>query len=183
MNKNNKDQSIFHKEILFRAIRCLNSSDYEIRSKGIVGLRKESQQSKLARSKLKKLIYDPDGCIRIIAAEALSTTQSYPADAIPVLKTTLEIGLEINITAEIEPWLRICLGALYNYGESAINTENIVWKYLYAQSNKNLKLYTIRLLSCFAKISEESWTILCLLCQHEDLDVKNCAVEMLERCK
>lgn len=179
MDKNNQDRRVIHKEILFEAIRCLNKSDYEIRSKGLVKLRDQSSDSELARIKLRDLIYDSDGCMRILAAEALSITRSHSYDAIPVLEATLEIGREMNISPVLEPWLRICLGALYRYGKAAITAENIVWQYLYAQANQNLKLYATRLLSRLAKFSDASWAILCLLCQHEDSEIRTYARQIV----
>jgi len=103
MNNCHQDRRVLDKEVLFEAMRCLNDSDYEIRSKGLVGLREQSKNSELARGKLRELIYDSDGCMRILAAEALSITQSHPSDAIPVLEAALEVGREMDITAEIEP--------------------------------------------------------------------------------
>ena len=174
-----EDRKVIHREVLFKAIHSLSDSDFEVRSKGLFELREQSKESKLAQAKLRDLIYDADGCIRILAAEALSITQSYPHDAIPVLETTLEVGREIEITEKQEPSLRICLGALYNYGEAAMTAEAIVWQYLYAQPNPNLKIYSIRLVSRLAKYSEASWTILCLLCQHQDPIIRNYAREIM----
>ena len=109
MDSFNEDDRIIHKEILFKSIRYLNNSDYDVRSKGMVQLREESKSSELARSKLRDLIYDNDGCLRMLAAEALSLTQSHPLHAIPVLRTALEVGRSMEITQTVEPWLRICL--------------------------------------------------------------------------
>ena len=78
----------------------------------------------------------------------------------------------IEITDIIEPWIRICLGALFNYGEASLSSERIAWKYLYTQPNENLVLYAIRLVSRFAKISDPSWTILCLLCKHQNSRIR-----------
>lgn len=157
----------------------LNKSDYDIRAKGMVCLREESQRSDLARAKLRDLIYDDDGSIRILAAEALSTTQSYPSDAIPLLEAVLEVGCTMEITDGVEPWIRICLGALFNYNEAASSSEILVWPYLYAQPNTNLILYATRLVSLFAKFSDASRTILCLLCQHHDSHIRNYARELM----
>lgn len=179
MDSFNEDDRIIHKEILFKSIRYLNNSDYDVRSKGMVQLREESKSSELARSKLRDLIYDNDGCLRMLAAEALSLTQSHPLHAIPVLRTALEVGRSMEITQTVEPWLRICLGALFNYGDMALSTENIVWQYLYAQPNENLRLYAVQLVSRFSKVSDASLAILCLLCQHQDSHIRNYARELM----
>jgi len=174
-----EDQKVIHKQTLFQAMRCLNELDYDVRSKGMVYLREESKGSELARSKLRELIYDDDGCIRMLAAEALSLTQSYPSDAIPVLEVALEVAQPMEITGAVEPWLRICLGALFNYGDVAISSEGIVWQYLYAQPNQNVMLYAVRLVSRFARFSDASWAILCLLCQHQNSRIQNYARELM----
>jgi hypothetical protein len=179
MNHFNEDRRVIHKEILFQSIRYLNDSDYEIRTKGMAQLREESKRSELARSKLRDLIYDDDGCLRMIAVEALSLTQSHPLDAIPVLERALEVGRPMEITDAIEPWLRICLGALFNYGDTALSAKSIVWQYLYAQPNQNLILYAVRVVSLFSKLSDASWTILCLLCQHHVSHIRNYARELM----
>jgi hypothetical protein len=170
---------VIHKERLFQSLTHLNNSDYGLRSAGMVQLREESKGSELARSKLRDLIYDDDGCLRMLFAEALSLTQSHPKDAIPVLETALEVGRKLTITDGVEPWLRMCLGALFNYGDMALPTEKVVWEYLYAQPNPNLRRYAARLVSRFSKFSNASWSILCLLCQHQDEGLRTYARDLM----
>jgi hypothetical protein len=179
MDNFHKDQKLIHTKALFQALRCLNALDFETKTKGMAYLREESKNSEIVRQKIRDLIYDDDGCIRILAAESLSLTQSYSSDAIPLLEAALEVGMQMEITDKSEPWLRICLGALYNYGEASIPTERIVWQYLYAQTNENLILYAIRLVSRFAKFSDPSWTILCLLCKHQNSTIREYAREIM----
>ena len=180
MNDSHKNNKIIHRQLLFKALSSLSSTDYATRTEGMVHLREESLQSDIARSKLRDLIYDDDGCIRILAAEALSLTQSYPSDAIPVLEATLEAGTDVEITDKVEPWIRICLGALYNYGEAAKSAESLAWPYLYAQPSKNLTLYAARFISRFAGSTDATWTILCLLCRHEDPEIRNYVREIMK---
>lgn len=172
MDAFNEASRVIHKERLFQSLTHLNSLDYGFRSKGMVQLREESKSSELAQAKLRDFIYDDDGCLRMLAAEALSLTQSHPTDAIPVLGTALEVGRKLTITDAVEPWLRMCLGALFNFSDLALPTEKVVWEYLYAQPNLNLRHYAARLVSRFSKYSNASWTILCLLCQHQDEDLR-----------
>jgi hypothetical protein len=170
---------IFHKEKLFQAIKSLNDSDHAVRRKGGIQLREEGKASTLARSKLRELIYDNDGCLRILAAEALSHTQSHPLDAVPVLETALDVGRSMEITKSLETWLRLCLGALYNFGDKALSAERSVWPYLHTQPNINLMLYATRVVSRFAKSSGASWTIFCLLCHHQDLTIRDYARKLM----
>jgi len=67
MDKNHKDRVIVHAKFLFESLRYLKESEYEICLQGIIELRKLSLESDLAPDKLRQLIYDEDGAIRIIS--------------------------------------------------------------------------------------------------------------------
>ena len=66
-------------------------------------------------------IFDPDGHVRILAAEALARAGLYPAEAIPVLVAVLAVGDQSDIAtvAHAKEWRRTAAGAIGRYGNEA----------------------------------------------------------------
>lgn len=79
-----------------------------------------------------------------------------------------------------EPWLKVALGAIANYEEASILAEESVWPYIYTQDNLNLQLYAITAMSKMAKVSNASWTILCLLCQHSNQAIRDFSRDLMK---
>lgn len=66
-------------------------------------------------------IWDPDGHVRILAAEALARQGFCPDEALPVLITVLEVGDKADI-AQIpnsKQWRRVAAGVIQHYGPQA----------------------------------------------------------------
>ncbi|MBI4684093.1 MAG: HEAT repeat domain-containing protein [Nitrospirae bacterium] len=173
MVPSDKDNILVQAKTILAYFRTANSSDYSCQTNGLTELRQLAIDSEAARDELRRLIYEGDSAIRILAAEALSRTASFPADAIPVLIAALDVGREPSMAEISEPWLRIALGAIANFEEDLILAEKSVWPYIYTQNNINLQLYAITAVSKMAKVSSASWTILCLLCNHENQIIRD----------
>ena len=173
MTDSSTGNRLIHKEKLFDAMRNLRYADYEEKAKGIEKLKEESKSSKLAIRKLKELLFNDDACVRILAAEALSITGSFPDEVVPFLKKVLKRSRTDNVSASTEPWLRRCLSGLYNYGALAMSAERTVWMYLYGHPFQDLKMDAAKVVSRFASKSVASWTILALLCRHRDTDIRH----------
>jgi hypothetical protein len=156
----------------------LRLEDYDRRVPGLLELRKQAQTSQNARDILRNLIYDDDGAIRMLAAEALSKTRAYPEDSVPVLKTVLDVTFENNLFEKARDWLFIALGALGNYGEYAVEAEESAWPYLYAQEDLQIKLRTMNFLSKVAPFSAASRSILKLLRSHVNKEIRKYAEQI-----
>jgi hypothetical protein len=146
--------------------------DTDERLQGILSLRELARTSQAARERLREFIWDDDGTIRFHAAEALSWTRSLPEDAVPVLCAVLSVCNERGRIEADRAWAGVAMGALEHYGADALPAEAEVWPYLYAQSDEALRRVAIRVIANLAPVSSASWTILCLLCRHEDGGVR-----------
>ena len=167
-------------EAILAYFQASDGSDYSRQLNGLMDLRQLSTDSEAARNELRRLIYEGDGAIRIHAAEALSLSCSYPKDAIPVLIAVLDVCRENDMIEKSESWLKVALGAIANYKEDAILAEDSVWPYIYTQENLNLQLFAITAISQMAKVSNASWTILCLLCRHENQAIRDFSRAIME---
>ena len=169
---------IVHAEVLFSSLSVLGREDYMKRVPGLLELRKQSKSSQKAKDILKDLIYDKDGAIRMLAAEALSKTKAYPEHSVPVLQAVLEVTVEKDLIENGRDWLTIAFGALGNYGEHAVLAEESAWPYIYAQDNFQIKIRAMNFLSKIAPFSTASRTILKLLCNHENEEIRKYAIQL-----
>lgn len=105
------------KNLIFHA----HNQDSDIRINAIVQLRDYTNIPEVAHT-LRSLIYDVNGNVRILAAEALSKARLFPEDAIPVLITTLEVidDPHISKVAHSKEWRRVAAGSLRFYGSKAV---------------------------------------------------------------
>jgi len=167
------DKVLLHTKTLLAYFTVRDSEDYTSIHSTIKELRELSYSSNKAKEKLLELIYSENIHTKIHSAESLSFTKSYPREVIPVFQAFLDVGREQNKINEMDGWLRLCLGSLARYEENAILAENNIWDYLYTQNNINLILYAIEALAKISKVSTASWTILCLMCRHEDKTIRD----------
>ena len=173
MNPSDKENILVQAEAILAYSRASDGGDYSRQTNGLMELRQLAENSESARDELRRLIHEGDGAVRILAAEALSRTASYPEDAIPVLIAVLDVCREHNMVESWEPWLKVALGAIANYEEASILAEESVWPYIYGQDDLNLQLYAITAISKMAKVSSASWAILCLSCQHANQAIRD----------
>lgn len=164
---------------IFAYLQAAKDDDHGSRIEGVLELRRMHAGSKDVIQELRRLIYSDDGSVRIYAAEALSQTASYADDAIPVLQAVLDVIRENGWTERREEWARMALGAIAHYGDAAVVAETSVWPYIYTQKNVNLQLYAIQATAKMARVSEASWTVLCLLCRHEEQEIRQFAIELM----
>lgn len=143
-------------------------ADWEQSASAVKELRKVAETSPDARDELVKLIYHPDGQVRTMAAEALARVHSAPQEAIPVLCAVLDVYSEMGYPEDREIYARVALGSLSSYGKEAVAAERIVWRYLHCQENLNLRMYAAQVVINIAISSPASWTIMSLLCEHQD---------------
>ena len=163
-----------------RAIfQASQAPDIEERLRGIITLRELSRTSEAARDRLKELIWADDGCIRFHAAEALSWTRSFPEEAVPVLCAVLSVCNERGRIEADRIWAGVAIGALEHYGTEALPAEEEVWPYLYAQDDEALRRMAMRVVASLAPVSNASWTIMCLLCRHEEPTVREQAKSIM----
>jgi len=153
---------------------------YEERIQGILAFRSEVKSSREAQEALRSCLSEEDGAIRVCAAEALSLARAYPEDGIPVLVTVLQVARERNEIARDEQWAGIAIAALTNYGPLAIDIQHSVWPFLYAfPTTQTLKRLATRFVMRLARTSSASWTLACLLCHHEDKDLRELAQSIM----
>ena len=151
--------------------------DWETTSEALVQLRKDAESNADAREELLKLIYHENGSVRILAAEALARVHTAAEHAIPVLCAVLDVHREQGYPPERENWARLALGALGHYGDEALIAEKVVWPYLHCQNNLNLRMYAAQVVINVAIRSNASWTIMSLLCDHQDSTLRAFARE------
>lgn len=174
------DSVVLHTKALLAFFSVKETEDYKSIYDTIKELQELSYSSEVAKAKLLSLIYSENIHTKIHAAESLSFTKSYPEEVIPVFQAFLEVAREQDKINECDGWLRLCLASIERYDEKAILAEKNVWEYLYTQKNTNLILYAIKSLSKIAKVSTASWTILCLLCHHEDETIRSFARDLMK---
>ncbi len=175
-----KNKVLLHTKTLLAYFTVIDSEDYTSIYNTIKELRELSYSSIKAKEKLLELIYSENIHIKIHAAESLSFTKSYPEEVIPVFQAFLDVAREQNKIAEMDGWLRLCLDSIGRYKEKAILAEKNIWEYLYTQNNVNLILYAIKALTKVAKVSTASWTILCLMCRHENETIKEFSRDLMK---
>ena len=171
---------LLHTKTLLAYFTVRDSEDYTSIYNTIKELSELSYSSNKAKEKLLELIYSENIHTKIHAAESLSFTKSYPEEVIPVFQAFLDVGREQNKIDEMDGWLRLCLGSIARYEEKAILAEKIIWEYLYTQNNVNLILYAIKALAKIAKVSTASWTILCLMCRHENETIREFSSDLMK---
>ena len=98
----------------------LHSPEKETRMQAVTGLREHTSVPEAVHA-LRMSLFDPDGHVRILAAEALARAGLYPDEAIPVLVAVLEVTDQTNIAAvpHAKEWRRVAAGALQFYGSRA----------------------------------------------------------------
>ncbi|NCQ18249.1 MAG: hypothetical protein GW805_08000 [Ignavibacteria bacterium] len=175
-----KDMVISHTKALLAYFTVKDTEDYRSIYDTIKELRELSFSSDVAKNKLLKLIYSENINTKMHSAESLSFTKSFPEEVIPVFQAFLEVAREQDKVDEMDGWLRLCLGSIARYEDKAMLAEKNVWEYLYTQKNVNLILYAIEALSKIAKVSTASWTILCLMCHHEDETIRNFSKDLMK---
>lgn len=173
------DKILLHTKALLTYYSVKGMNDFEPIYHTMKELRELSFTSETAKEKLLSLIYSENVHTKIHAAEALSFTKSYPSEVIPVFKTFLDVAREQNKIDDVEGWLRLSLGSIARFEEEAIMAEKNVWEYLYTQSNINLILYAITALAKISKVSTASWTILCLMCRHENETISTFSKDLM----
>ena len=172
MSKDNQ-KIIYDLQATFNSLKDIHDPKFKNRIKGIVRLRVEGHFSKIAKEHLKKLLSHKNIYIQILAAEALSDTRAFPNEVITCLREFLEQVMNNGYYNECNCLLIIALKSLEKYKEKAISAEKIIWNYIYAQKNHEIILKAIKIISWLSKISSASWTILCLLCRHEDQIIRD----------
>lgn len=174
------DKILLHTKALLTYYALKEMNDFEHIYHTMKELRELSFTSQTAREKLLTLIYSDNVHTKIHAAESLSYTKSYPEEVIPVFQTFLDVALKQNKIDDVEGWLTLSLGSIARFEEEAIKAEKNVWEYLYTQNNVNLILYAIKALAEIAKVSTASWTILCLMCHHENESIRNFSRDLMK---
>ena len=174
------DKILLHTKALLTYYTLKEMKDFEPIYNTMKELRELSFTSKTAKEKLLSLIYSDNVHTKIHVAESLSFTKSYPEEVIPVFQTFLDVAREQNKIEDVEGWLRFSLGSIARFEEEAIIAEKNVWEYLYTQDNINLILYAIKALAKIAKVSTASWTILCLMCHHENESIRNFSRDLMK---
>lgn len=158
------DKILVHTKASLAYFTVKDTDDYSSIYKTIKELRKLSFSSSITKEKLLELVYSENIHTKIHAAESLSFTKSLPEEVIPVFQAFLEVVCEQNKIAEMDGWLRLSFVSIERYDEKAIIAEKIIWEFLYTKKNSSLILYSIKALSRNAKVSDVSWTVLCLMC-------------------
>jgi len=174
------DKILIHTKTLLAYFTVKDTDDYQSIYPTIKELRELSFSSDTAKEKLLELIYSENIHTKIHSAESLSFTKSYPEEVIPVFQTFLDVAREQYKIDEMDGWLRLCLGSIARYEDKAILAEKNVWEYLYTQNNVNLILYAIEALAKITKVSTASWTILCLMCHHEDETIREFSKNLMK---
>lgn len=142
--------------------------DWEQSSSALIELRRAAETSFDAREELVKLIHHPDGMVRFMAAEALARVHTAPQEAIPVLCAVLDVYADMGYPEDNETQARLALGSLAHFGEEAVVAQEIVWRFLHCQKNLNLRMYAAQVVVNVASVSTASWTVMSLLCEHQD---------------
>jgi len=171
---------LLHTKTLLAYFTVKASEDYTSIYNTIKDLRELSYSSNEAKEKLLEFIYSENIHTKIHAAESLSFTKAYPEEVIPVFQAFLDVAREKNKIEEMDGWLRLCFGSIARYEETGILAERNIWEYLYTQNNVNLILYAIKALAKIAKVSNASWTILCLMCRHENETIKEFSKDLMK---
>jgi hypothetical protein len=156
--------------------KAQSGQTYEERIQAVDALRREVRTSEAAQEALRSCIWADDGAIRISAAESLSLARVYPDDSIPVLLAVLEVARERNEIEKDELWTGLAIGALTNYGPLAADVQHVVWPFLHCPPTTHvLQRMATRYAMRLAKTSSASWTLACLMCHHEDSDLRELA--------
>jgi HEAT repeat protein len=110
------DMDPFIQDCLLR----LHDPDKDVRMDAVVQLRDRVSVPQVQHA-LRTAIYDPDGHVRILAAEALARGKMYPNESIPVLMTVLEVVDKAYLASvpHSKEWRRVAAGALGHYGAEA----------------------------------------------------------------
>lgn len=103
-----------------RGLIRLHNGDATIRLDAVVTLRDQMDVAEVMHA-MRVLIYDPDGHVRILAAEALARQGLYASEALPVLITTLEVvdKAEVAGVPHAKEWRRVAAGVIQHYGPEA----------------------------------------------------------------
>jgi hypothetical protein len=179
VNPSDRERILAQADAILAYARAVDSSDYSSRADAVLELRELAVDSSSARDELRRLIREGDGGVRVLAAEALARTASFPDEVLPVLIATLDVYRERGLTEASEPWARVALGSIAKYGPESIMAEESVWPYLYAQHDTNLQMYAITAISRMAKASPASWTILCVMCQHANQVIRDFSRDLM----
>lgn len=149
----------------------------------LLKFRELAKRSESAWSVLVELTSHEDLTVRFLAAEALSCVHAEAKHAIPILVGVLDAYAEQGYPAEGEIFPRIALDSLVNYSTSAVAAESSVWPYLHCQTDLRLRMYAAVVVLAMSEVSTASWTIMCLLCSHEDETLREfCRDVVKKRC-
>jgi len=98
----------------------LHSEDAGVRLDAVVALRDRLDVAEVVHA-MRVLIHDPDGHVRILAAEALARRGLHAGEALPVLIATLEVidKAEIARVPHAKEWRRVAAGVIQHYGPVA----------------------------------------------------------------
>ena len=170
---------LLHTKALLAYFTVKDSNDYTSIYNTIKESRELSYSSDEAKKRLLELIFSENIHTKIHAAESLSFTKSFPQEVIPVFQAFLDVAKEQNKIDEMDGWLRLCLASIERYEDDAVFAQINIWEYLYTQKNVNLILYAVKALVKVAKISTASWTILCLMCRHENETIREFSRDLM----
>lgn len=134
----------------------------------VAKFRQLARRSDAALAVLVELTSHDDLTVRFLAAEALSRVQAEAKHAVPILAGVLDAYAAQGYPPEGEILARMALDSLANYGTTAVDAESSVWPYLHCQSDLRLRMYASLVVMGMSEASNASWTILCLLCSHQD---------------
>ena len=138
-------------------------------------LRNACRTDRQARESLVRYINEGDGRQRILAAEALSWTGECADDAVPVLTALADVRAQMEDFSEHQDWAVLGLGALGNYGPLAAPAAPAYWPLLFKPGPLNVRLYATKLAARLATEGDTHWTVWCLLCNHQEEAVRECA--------
>jgi len=101
-------------------IARLHDPDSAIRGKAVVALREHTGAPEVQHA-LRSALYDADGHVRMLAAEALARAALLRDDVIPVLLAILQVADQAHLAnvATSKQWRRVAAACLGKYGAGA----------------------------------------------------------------
>ncbi|MEK7676633.1 MAG: HEAT repeat domain-containing protein [Verrucomicrobiota bacterium] len=98
----------------------LHDPDNDTRGRAVVALREHTGAPEVQHA-LRSAIYDADGHVRMLAAEALARAALFRDEVIPVLLAILEVGDKADIArlGTSKQWRRVAAGCIGKYGAEA----------------------------------------------------------------
>ncbi len=158
---------------VFASAVSMVTEDEEKYTDALNYLVEDSRVNDKSVKELKRLIYAKDGVVRISAAATLAKRNAaYPSDVIPVLLTVLDVYLKNRDSVDNNLYPALALSALKEYGDQILPYEKSIWPYLHIVQDTCLQKIAINTLSRIAVHSNASWTMLCLMANHENGELR-----------